>query len=85
MLPRSALARSLQLQRGVAARFYSEGSTGTPKGSGSEDSFVKRERATEDFFVRQREKEQLRHLKEQLEKQRKKIDSLENKIDSMTK
>ncbi|CAI4307487.1 CNT_collapsed_G0007200.mRNA.1.CDS.1 [Saccharomyces cerevisiae] len=41
MLPRSALARSLQLQRGVAARFYSEGSTGTPRGSGSEDSFVK--------------------------------------------
>ncbi|CAI4313165.1 ADM_collapsed_G0007440.mRNA.1.CDS.1 [Saccharomyces cerevisiae] len=42
MLPRSALARSLQLQRGVAARFYSEGSTGTPRGSGSEDSFVKK-------------------------------------------
>lgn len=75
----------MRLQTGVAARFYSEGATGSPRASGSEDTFLKRERAQEDYFIKKHEKDQLAHLKEQLKQQQKKIDSLEEKLENITK
>lgn len=65
----------------AAVRMYSEaGSTGTTRGGSSDDTFTKREKASEDWFVRQHEKEQLENLKKQLAEQNKKIEHLENKV-----
>lgn len=64
---------------------YTEGATGTPRGIGQEDSFIKREKANEDFFIKQHEKEQMTTLREQLKRQQKKIDEMESKIHELTK
>ncbi|QLL32374.1 hypothetical protein HG536_0C05430 [Torulaspora globosa] len=87
MLSRSStVARTLRLQGGVAARMYSDSSNVGPLGTGpSEDSFIKRERAKEDYFVRQHEKEQLQKLRKQLKEHQDKVDSLKNKIESLSK
>lgn len=78
--------RSVRLtSRGCVARFYSDGSDGPIGSGGSENNFIKREKAKEDYFVRQHEKEQMQRLKEQLKEQQKKIDSLTHKINSLTK
>lgn len=84
MLFRS-INQSLKLQKGVLARMYSEGATGAPRPAGSSDAFSKREKAQEDLYVKQHEKEQLAQLREQLKKQQSKIDSLEEKLDSLSK
>lgn len=86
MLTRSTITRSLRLNRGVfgSTRLYTDGSTGAPRAGGG-DNFSKREKVNEDYFIRQHEKDQLRHLREQLKKQKKQIDTLENKIDNLTK
>lgn len=82
----SIAARSLRLQRGMAVRLYSDNSNSGPIGTGgSSDSFVKRERAKEDYFVREHEKEQLQNLKKQLKEHQDKVDSLKSKIESLTK
>lgn len=82
---RSTITRSLRLQNRLATRLYSDASSDGPIGAATEDSFVKRERAKEDYFVRQHEKEKLQQLKEQLKEHQKKVDSLKSKIESMTK
>lgn len=87
MLSRTTnIARTLRLPGGVAARFYSDSSNAGPLGSGaSEDSFIKRERAKEDYFVRQHEKEQLQRLRQQLKEHEEKVDTIKNKIKSLSK
>lgn len=71
------ITRSLRVP--AAVRCYSEaGSTGAPRNDGSEDNFTQRERAQEDYYVRQHEKEQLELLKKQLHEQGKKLEKLEN-------
>lgn len=65
---------------------YSDNFNEGPLGTGtSEDSFIKRERAKEDYFVRQHEKEQLQKLRQQLKEHQEKVDSLKNKIESLSK
>ncbi|EDO16899.1 hypothetical protein Kpol_1020p5 [Vanderwaltozyma polyspora DSM 70294] len=66
-------------------RTYSEGATGAPRESATQDSFTKREKANEDYYVKQHEKEQLAALREQLKQQQKKIDQMEDKIGQLTK
>lgn len=68
-----------------AVRRYSNipppvGSTG-----GSGDTFNKREKAAEDYFVKQHEKEQLRNLKEQLKHHKEQAQDLEEKIEKIIK
>ncbi|CCF60732.1 hypothetical protein KAFR_0L01240 [Kazachstania africana CBS 2517] len=86
MLTRSTITRSIRLNRGImSARFYTEGSTGAPRGVNQEDSFTKREKMNEDYFIKQHEREQLRNLRQQLKEHKKKLDNLESKINDMQK
>ncbi|ODV74981.1 uncharacterized protein CYBJADRAFT_166752 [Cyberlindnera jadinii NRRL Y-1542] len=66
-------------------RFYTAGATGATRQDGSTDAFNKREKAQEDLYIRQHEKEQLEALKESLKKQKESLDELEKKIDDLTK
>lgn len=52
---------------------------------GSGDSFNKREKAAEDYFVKQHEKELLKNLKEQLKHHKEQAQDLEEKIEKITK
>ncbi|ODV58935.1 ATPase inhibitor ASCRUDRAFT_9708 [Ascoidea rubescens DSM 1968] len=63
-----------------AVRFYSEGSTGSFRGEGASDSFTKREKAKEDYYVKQHEIEKLAALRNELKKLHKEKDELEEKI-----
>jgi len=69
----------------VAARKMAGGDTGAPRsgGAASGDAFTKREHASEELSIRQREKEKLEALKkkiadseEQLAKDRKEVDDM---------
>ncbi|SCU92916.1 LANO_0E02520g1_1 [Lachancea nothofagi CBS 11611] len=77
---RTTLTQSFKLRCGMASRFYSEGSVGSPRNNGSEDSFTKRERAQEEYYIRQHEKDQLAQLRKKVQEQEKKIEHLEDKI-----
>lgn len=82
---RPSVVRSLRLQQAI--RFYSDG-TGSngPLGSGgSDNSFAQREKANEDYFVRQHEKEQLQRLRKQLKEHEDKVDTIKSKIESLSK
>ncbi|CCC67937.1 hypothetical protein NCAS_0A13790 [Naumovozyma castellii] len=82
---RTTFARSLRYQchNLTLLRLYSDGSIGSSRGS-IQDSFLKRERAKEEYFIRQHEKEQFSHIKEQLKTHQKKLDTLQEKIDKLT-
>lgn len=69
----------------IASRLYSDGPLGGSGPGGVQDIFIKRERAKEDFFARQQEREQLAHVKEQLKEHKKKLEHLENKINNLSK
>lgn len=84
MLPRSLVTRSVKLNKGLlTCRFYSDGSVGSQRPMGSGDSFTKREKVNEDYYVKQHEKELLKALKKQLQEQRDKLDHLENTINKL--
>ncbi|CCE61399.1 hypothetical protein TPHA_0A03220 [Tetrapisispora phaffii CBS 4417] len=87
MLSRSsALKNSVKNIHPLAyIRLYTEGATGAPRSEGGGDSFTKREKANEDYFIRQHEKEQLAELRNQLQKQQKKLDQIESKIEQLSK
>ena len=85
MLSRSIISRSVKVNKGMlSCRFYTDGSVGSQRPIGSNDSFTKREKFNEDYYVKQHEKEQLKQLREQLKEQRAKLDNLESKIDKLT-
>ncbi|EPE03947.1 mitochondrial atpase [Ophiostoma piceae UAMH 11346] len=63
----------------------SEGATGAPPKTGSPDAFQRRERANEDYTIRQREKEKLQQLKLKLKEQQAHLDQLAQHIDELTK
>ncbi|KAH6853833.1 mitochondrial ATPase inhibitor, IATP-domain-containing protein [Chaetomium sp. MPI-CAGE-AT-0009] len=82
------LARPALLSRTFAttARAMGAGDTGAPpKTGGPGDAFQKRERASEDFAIRQREKEKLRELKKKLAEQQAHLQQLSDHIDEITK
>lgn len=64
---------------------FSEGATGSQRGLGGEDSFTKKEKAHEDFYVKQHEKEQLRKLKERLQKHKEELKNIEEEIENIKK
>lgn len=85
MLSRTTLTNALKVNSGlVPRRFYSENFVPTT-GGGSEDNFKKRERANEDYYIKQHEKEQLRLLREQLEQNKKKLQQIQEKMDNLAK
>ncbi|KAK3300448.1 mitochondrial ATPase inhibitor, IATP-domain-containing protein [Chaetomium fimeti] len=82
------LARPALLSRTFAttARAMGAGDTGAPpKTGGPGDAFQKRERASEDYAIRQREKEKLLELKKKLAEQQAHLQQLSNHIDEITK
>lgn len=63
-----------------------EGATGAPpKTGGSGDAFQRREKASEDYAIRQREKEKLLELRKKLDEQQVHIKKLADHIDEITK
>ncbi|KAM0559711.1 hypothetical protein ACHAPJ_004235 [Fusarium lateritium] len=67
-------------------RVMSEGATGSPRPSGGQgDAFQRREKASEDYAIRQREKEKLIELKKKLQEQQQHLDRLSKHIDEITK
>lgn len=56
-------------------RFYAEGDLGAPRSSGS-DSFNKREKANEDYYVREHEKQKLQQLREEITRKEKELHEL---------
>lgn len=64
-------------------RLYSSESTG-PQSTGSQDSFVKREKASEDFYIKKHEKEQLKKLREEIFKREQELGDLKDKASKLT-
>lgn len=62
-----------------------EGDTGAPPKTGQADAFQRRERASEDYAIRQREKEKLLELKKKLAEQQAHLQQLSDHIDEITK
>ncbi|KAK7745036.1 ATPase inhibitor [Cytospora paraplurivora] len=70
----------------VSTRAMAAGDTGAPpKGLGQADAFQKREKANEDYTIRQREKEKLLELKKKLAEQQAHLKQLSDHIDEITK
>jgi TolA-binding protein len=69
----------------MTARAMAEGDTGAPSKYGGGDAFQKRERANEDYVVRQREHEKLLELRKKLDEQQAHIKRLSDHIDEITK
>ncbi|KAK9463402.1 ATPase [Lipomyces oligophaga] len=85
---RSARVSARRFITPIAVRCYApEGATGSVRSGGekSSDSFNKREKANEDFFVRQVEAEKLKALREALKKQREHLDAIETHLDEIEK
>jgi len=62
------------------------GDTGAPRTTGSQgDAFLKREKASEDYAIRLREKEKLAELKKKLAEQHEHLKKLEDHIDEISK
>lgn len=81
---RRALVNTRALKN-TTIRSYSAGATGGNRPAASSDAFTKREKANEDYYIKQHEKEQLAALKESLKESREKLQEIESKIDSLTK
>ncbi|EPS43181.1 hypothetical protein H072_2824 [Dactylellina haptotyla CBS 200.50] len=84
-LPRTTAFRpatSLIMNRG-----YTEGATGGVRSGGvaASDQFSRREKAQEDLYIMQREKERIAKLKEKLQAQRKHLDDLAADIEELEK
>lgn len=62
----------------------SEGSTGSHRGFGG-DSFTKKEKANEDVYIKQHEREQLRKFKKQLEKHKAELKNIEKQLHNIKK
>ncbi|KAM4054842.1 mitochondrial ATPase inhibitor [Hirsutella rhossiliensis] len=83
---RTAALRPLRATFSTTARAMGEGDTGAPpKMGGQGDAFQRREKASEDYAIRQREKEKLLELKKKLAEQQQHLDRLSKHIDEITK
>lgn len=78
MLSRNLSRSSIQAVARPALRFYSAGATGAPRAN--PDAFNKREKASEDMYVLEHEKEKLQALKAALKKQREHLDDVEKQM-----
>ncbi|KAI9835447.1 MAG: hypothetical protein M1819_002365 [Sarea resinae] len=73
----------------TAVRAMSEGATGSGAsragGEAAGDAYTRREKAQEDFYVKQKEREKLLSLKAKLQQQREHLDELDKHIDELTR
>ncbi|KAK4083582.1 uncharacterized protein Triagg1_1244 [Trichoderma aggressivum f. europaeum] len=85
-LTKTAAFRPMRAAFTTTARAMSEGDTGAPpKLGGAGDAFQRRERASEEYAIRQREKEKLLELRKKLTEQQEHLDRLAKHIDEITK
>ncbi|KAL1894431.1 ATPase inhibitor [Sporothrix stenoceras] len=80
---RPATLRTATRTFATSAIRMAEGDTGAPRGTS--DAFTKREKAAEDYAIRQREKEKLMQLKQKLKEQQAHLEQLSQHIDELTK
>ncbi|KAL2124654.1 hypothetical protein VTJ04DRAFT_1019 [Mycothermus thermophilus] len=79
-------ARPLSRMLSTTARVMSAGDTGAPpKTGGLGDAFQRRERAQEDYAIRQREKEKLKELRKRIQEQQAHLQQLADHIDEITR
>jgi len=84
--PASRLTYQTRLAFSTSPKAMAEGDTGAPLTSGGQgDAFHKREKANEDYAIREREKEKLLELKRKLSDQKEHLKKLEDDIDELTK
>ncbi|KAH6648526.1 mitochondrial ATPase inhibitor, IATP-domain-containing protein [Truncatella angustata] len=71
----------------ITSRAFAAGDTGSFRntGTGQGDAFQKREKANEDYAIREREKEKLLELRKKLHEQQKHLKTLSDHIDELTK
>ncbi|CEJ95021.1 Putative ATPase inhibitor, mitochondrial [[Torrubiella] hemipterigena] len=70
----------------TTTRAMAAGDTGAPPATGGQgDAFQRREKASEDYAIRQREKEKLLELKKKLAEQQEHLNRLSQHIDEITK
>ncbi|KAG6009501.1 hypothetical protein E4U21_002137 [Claviceps maximensis] len=85
-LTKTATFRPLRAAFSTTARTMAAGDTGAPpKTGGQGDAFQRRERASEDYAIREREKEKLHELKKKLNEQQQHIQRLSDHIDEISK
>ncbi|KAL6868402.1 mitochondrial ATPase inhibitor, IATP domain-containing protein [Trichoderma novae-zelandiae] len=85
-LTKTVAFRPLRAAFSTTARAMGEGDTGAPPKSGGQgDAFQRREKAAEDYAIRQREKEKLLELRKKLTEQQEHLDRLAKHIDDITK
>jgi hypothetical protein len=84
-LTKTAAVRPLRAAFSTTARAMADGDIGSPSKYGGGDAFQKREKASEDYAIRQREKEKLLDLKKQLHEQQAHLKRLSDHIDEITK
>ncbi|CAH0026707.1 hypothetical protein V2G26_014018 [Clonostachys chloroleuca] len=83
---KTASVRPLRAAFTTTVRAMGEGDTGAPpKLGGTGDAFQRREKASEDYAIRQREKEKLLELKKKLQEQKEHLERLSQHIDEITK
>ncbi|UKZ51331.1 hypothetical protein TrVGV298_005090 [Trichoderma virens] len=86
-LTKTAALRPMRAAFTTTARAMSEGDTGAPPRPAAlgNDAFQRREKASEDYAIRQREKEKLLELRKKLTEQQEHLDRLAKHIDEITK
>ncbi|KAE8447436.1 hypothetical protein EG329_010709 [Mollisiaceae sp. DMI_Dod_QoI] len=86
---RPALRSSIQSRAAfsTSVRALAGGDTGSvrPGGTATGDAFTKREKANEDYAIRQREKEKLLELRKKIAEHREHLDKLEEHIEELSK
>ncbi|RKU40580.1 hypothetical protein DL546_002289 [Coniochaeta pulveracea] len=81
----SVLSKTTRAALSTTATRMAAGDTGAVRPSGGGDAFQKREKAAEDYAVRQREKERLLELRKKLHEQQAHLKQLSDHIDEITK
>ncbi|ERS98399.1 hypothetical protein HMPREF1624_05183 [Sporothrix schenckii ATCC 58251] len=80
---RPATLRTTARTFATSAIRMGEGDTGAPRPTA--DAFTRREKAAEDYAIRQREKEKLLQLRQKLKEQQAHLDQLAQHIDELTR
>ncbi|KAG6005643.1 hypothetical protein E4U43_000563 [Claviceps pusilla] len=78
--------RPLRAAFSTTSRAMAAGDTGAPpKTGGQGDAFQRRERANEDYTIRQREKEKLQELKRRLDEHQQHLQRLSDHVEEISK
>uniref|UniRef100_A0A060T7T5 ATPase inhibitor, mitochondrial n=1 Tax=Blastobotrys adeninivorans TaxID=409370 RepID=A0A060T7T5_BLAAD len=86
MLSRTTLRTLRTAPRLAVGRFYSEGDTGAPRSAQEgADAFRTREKAQEDYYIRQHEADKLKALREQLNAAKDHLERLDQEIQANEK